>query len=88
VFIFLGDNVYGDTRDPSVLRAKYAKLQDKPEFQRLCAQVPILATWDDHDYGENDAGRDYPMKEESRGIFCDFWGGAAELGSANSRGYL
>lgn len=74
VFIFLGDNVYGDTRDPSVLRAKYAKLQDKPEFQRLCAQVPILATWDDHDYGENDAGRDYPMKEESRGIFCDFWG--------------
>lgn len=74
LFIFLGDNVYGDTRDPSVLRAKYAKLQVKPGFQRLCAQVPILATWDDHDYGENDAGGDFPIKKESQRIFCDFWG--------------
>lgn len=74
LFIFLGDNVYGDTRDPSVLQAKYAKLRAKPGFQRLCAQVPIMATWDDHDYGENDAGYEYPMKEESRRIFCEFWG--------------
>jgi alkaline phosphatase D len=35
--------------------------------------VPILATWDDHDYGEDDAGAEYPMKEASRRIFCDFW---------------
>jgi alkaline phosphatase D len=36
--------------------------------------VPMIATWDDHDYGENDAGGDFPMKHESRRIFCDFWG--------------
>ena len=78
LFIFLGDNVYGDTRDMAVLRAKYAQLGAQPGFRRLCERTPVLATWDDHDYGENDAGADYPMKEESRRIFCDFWGEPAD----------
>ncbi|WP_269714071.1 alkaline phosphatase D family protein [Caulobacter sp. NIBR2454] len=77
LFIFLGDNIYADTRDPAVMAAKYAKLAAKPGFQRLKASVPLMAIWDDHDYGENDAGGEYPMKEESRRQFCDFWGEAA-----------
>ncbi|NBU25390.1 MAG: alkaline phosphatase family protein [Gammaproteobacteria bacterium] len=78
LFIFLGDNIYGDTRDPAVLEAKYAQLAAQPGFRRLRDRVPVLAVWDDHDYGENDAGGDYPMKEASRRIFCDFWGVAAD----------
>ncbi len=74
LFIFLGDNIYADTRDPEVMRAKYAMLAGKPGFQKLKETTPILAIWDDHDYGEDDAGADYPMKEESRRQFCDFWG--------------
>jgi alkaline phosphatase D len=74
LFVFLGDNVYGDTRDMSLLRAKYAQLAAQPGFRRLCERTPVLATWDDHDYGEDDAGAEYPLKEESRQIFCDFWG--------------
>ncbi len=74
LFIFLGDNIYGDTRDPAVLSAKYAQFAAQPGFRRLCDRVPVLATWDDHDYGEDDAGADYPMKEVSQRIFCDFWG--------------
>jgi alkaline phosphatase D len=74
LFIFLGDNVYGDTRDMEVLREKYARLAAQPGFRRLTESVPVLATWDDHDYGENNAGADYPQKEASRSIFCDFWG--------------
>lgn len=77
LFIFLGDNIYADTRDPEIMRAKYAMLAAKPGFQKLKAATPILAIWDDHDYGENDAGADYPMKEESRRQFCDFWGESA-----------
>jgi alkaline phosphatase D len=34
---------------------------------------PILATWDDHDYGANDVGREYPMREESEQVFLDFF---------------
>ena len=73
-FIFLGDNIYGDTRDPAVLSAKYAQFAAQPGFRRLCDRIPVLATWDDHDYGEDDAGAEYPMKEVSQRIFCDFWG--------------
>lgn len=73
VFVFLGDNIYGDTKDMRVLREKYAKLGAKPEFQRLKKATRLLATWDDHDYGWNDAGRHYPFKRESKEIFLEFW---------------
>lgn len=73
LFVYLGDNIYADTRDMAVLRAKYQELGRKPEFQRLRASIPVLSIWDDHDYGENDAGKGYPFKEQSRDIFFDFW---------------
>jgi alkaline phosphatase D len=73
LFVFLGDNIYADTRDMSVMRAKYAELSAQPGFARLRASTPVVAMWDDHDYGENDAGADYPMKDASRRVFLDFW---------------
>jgi alkaline phosphatase D len=73
LFIYLGDNIYGDTDDMKVLEAKYAKLNNKPEFQQLRAKVPTIATWDDHDYGANDAGKEYPFRTESKEIFLNFW---------------
>ncbi len=78
LFIFLGDNIYADTRDPAVLRAKYAQLAAQPGLRRLCERTPVLAIWDDHDFGEDDAGGDFPMKEISRQLFCDFWGESAQ----------
>jgi alkaline phosphatase D len=73
LFIFLGDNIYGDTADMSVLSAKYAKFAAIPGVARLRATTPVVAMWDDHDFGENDAGGDYPMKAQSREVFLDFW---------------
>jgi len=73
LFVYLGDNIYGDTEDMQVLRDKYRQLADKPEFQALRRACPTLAIWDDHDYGVNDGGRHYPMKERSREVFLDFW---------------
>ena len=78
LFVFLGDNIYADTRDPKVMAAKYAMLAAKPHFKRLRDTIPTVAIWDDHDFGENDAGFDYPMKAESRRQFCDFWGEPAD----------
>lgn len=77
LFIFLGDNIYADTRDPKVMAKKYAQLAAQPGFKKLKKSVPICAIWDDHDYGENDAGADYPMKEESKRQFLEFWGESA-----------
>lgn len=73
LFVYLGDNIYGDTYDMNVLRSKYDSLRLRPEFRRLQQTIPIVATWDDHDYGWNDAGRHYPFKEESKKIFLDFF---------------
>jgi len=73
VFVFLGDNIYGDTKVMDTLRAKYQRLAQKPSFKNLKENTAIIATWDDHDFGENDAGRHYPFKEESKEIFLDFF---------------
>lgn len=72
LFVLLGDNVYGDTEDMSVLRAKYEKLAADPGFQRLRAQSTLLATWDDHDMGRNDAGNDYAPRAQSKAEFFRF----------------
>jgi alkaline phosphatase D len=73
LFLFLGDNIYGDTEDLTELEAKYAKLAEKPGFVQLRAQTPVMATWDDHDFGQNDAGAEFPMKEPFRQAFLRFW---------------
>lgn len=72
LFIYLGDNIYGDTEDMEILKAKYQTLGAREEFQRLKQSTPLLATWDDHDYGRNDAGKEYPKKAESKEIL-NFW---------------
>lgn len=78
LFIFLGDNIYGDTEDMGVLRAKYGKLASQPGFRKLRRNAHVVATWDDHDYGVNDGGSEYPKKAESAAIFHDFWGEPAD----------
>ena len=73
VFVFLGDNIYGDSEDPAVLQARYEQLGAVDGFQRLREQADVVAIWDDHDYGVNDGGIEYPSKEASRQVMLDFW---------------
>jgi alkaline phosphatase D len=72
-FIFLGDNIYADTEDKDLMCARYDSLAMKVPFQHLKDSTIIWATWDDHDYGANDAGKEYPQKEQSKGVFLDFF---------------
>jgi len=82
LFVFTGDNVYGDVhrgRDVAEgevlaeLREAYAEARSVAGFMLLRRTVPVLATWDDHDYGLNDGGGDFPLKRESQRLFADFW---------------
>ena len=73
LFIFLGDNIYGDTEDMSVMAAEYQKLNVNTKFQQLMHSTPAIAIWDDHDFGINDGGAEYPQKEQSRKLMLDFW---------------
>jgi alkaline phosphatase D len=80
LYLALGDNVYADVKpEPGLeemasLRRKYEKLAAVPGWQRLIKTCPVMATWDDHDYGKNDVGVEYPHKAESQRIFLDFFG--------------
>ena len=73
LFVFTGDNIYADTEDMEEMRAEYAMLAAKPGYQKLKATCPILAVWDDHDYGLNDAGKEYSKKIESEANFHEFF---------------
>jgi alkaline phosphatase D len=81
LFLFLGDAIYGDwdgekvfTPTPETLKRDWDKLAAKPEFQKFRASVPIMATWDNHDYGKHDGGAEFTLKEESKKLFLDFFG--------------
>lgn len=73
VFIFLGDNIYGDTQNMEVLKKKYQALEDVDDFRTLRDNTIMLATWDDHDYGVNDGDKTYPKRKESAKVFLDFF---------------
>ncbi|GEO13848.1 alkaline phosphatase D family protein [Microvirga aerophila] len=82
LFLFAGDNVYGDVRqgrnvpDAELLQSlqeSYAQAGRVPGMARLRSTIPYLATWDDHDYGKNDAGADFAGRHEAQRLFLQFW---------------
>ncbi len=72
VWIWGGDAVYSDTEDPKYMKDQYRIQKSKSGYQTLMKQTEVIGTWDDHDYGANDAGEEYPMKYKSKEIFLDF----------------
>ncbi len=74
-FLFLGDNVYGDVTSPDMaeLKTAYEKARAIPAMTQLRAEADVLATWDDHDYGRNDAGATFPYREQAKELFLDHW---------------
>jgi alkaline phosphatase D len=86
LFLFLGDNVYGDQRpkagetaDPALpkLREAYEALNLNAHFAAFNMSTPALATWDDHDFGLNDGGADFSGRELAEAMFESYWGPAA-----------
>ncbi len=74
LWIWLGDNIYGDSDVMDTLIAKYDRVLAEPGYQDLMSKAEILGTWDDHDYGKNDGGVEFWAKEGSQQAFLDFIG--------------
>jgi alkaline phosphatase D len=83
VCLWIGDNVYGDTKEIGIaaLKDSYSVLEANPDFRSLRGSFPYMATWDDHDFGKNDGGKTYPLRDESRKAFIDFWALEKEIPS-------
>ena len=74
VWIWGGDIVYADTDSIPVLEAAYRSQLAVPEYADLLRHVPVMGTWDDHDYGLNDGGAEFAARAESQQAFLDFIG--------------
>ena len=73
LFIWGGDIIYSDTEDMKFMSENYSKMKNDPSYVDFKNQVPILGTWDDHDYGLNDGGENYSQKDSVQQIFLDFF---------------
>jgi alkaline phosphatase D len=87
VWIWLGDTVYGDSPRPAgatpeiraaqVLerqRYLYDRQNALPAYRELRTRARVIGTWDDHDYGENDAGAAFVGRDDAQKQFLDFYG--------------
>ena len=81
LWIFLGDAIYADTDGKTAwlvseeqLAGEWNRLADKPGFQKARARIPMMATWDNHDYGSHAGGVEFEVKEVSQKLFLDFFG--------------
>ena len=72
MWVWGGDNIYADTNNMHKMKRMYKTQKKLQGYRKLITKVPILATWDDHDYGKNDAGVEFKMKDESQQLFLDF----------------
>ncbi|XP_059636903.1 uncharacterized protein LOC132279003 isoform X2 [Cornus florida] len=96
VFIWLGDNIYGDTRRPfkfigkertigpwknaprffpsseHEMQSKYKMAKSNHGYSRLRKMTKVIGTWDDHDYGLNDAGKEFGGKITNQRLLLDF----------------
>ena len=84
LWIWAGDNIYADWHeDPNGQRVKftinrewvtkrYAAQFNQPGYTTFREKTPIIGTWDDHDYGRNNAGAEYTLKETTRDLALSF----------------
>lgn len=72
LWIWLGDIVYADSNDPKEIEKEYALQNANVGYQSLKKNCPVIGIWDDHDYGQNDGGKNFEIKKESRELLFDF----------------
>ncbi|MBC7893156.1 MAG: alkaline phosphatase family protein [Sphingobacteriaceae bacterium] len=75
--LWTGDNTYTrevDWNTRSGVLHRYTHTRSLPEMQALLGATSHYATWDDHDYGPNDADRSYWLKRTTLETFKLFWG--------------
>eukprot|EP01041_Mallomonas_annulata_P001383 gene1383-2662_t len=97
VWIWLGDIVYVDSKKSNssgmnntldIMTSSWQRLRENTEYLEFTSNLSkpglVMATWDDHDFGADNAGKSFPYKMESRSLFLHHMG-YAEDATMNSR---
>lgn len=70
---WMGDSVYTKCGSPSCVSKGYQVQSSNVHYRDLLKTgLFVDGTWDDHDYGVNDGGKEVPFKKESQQLFLDF----------------
>jgi alkaline phosphatase D len=83
-FLWTGDAVYPSSRriaPLAQLKHEYEQMQTNSSigYSNFRPPLGIFGTWDDHDYGANDAGKELNLKQERRRSFFNFLNYSQEL---------
>ena len=80
--LFVGDNVYCDRKtlgqkvdvpDPQLIWERYVATRQRVAFYFQKKLTPVLAIWDDHDFGGNNSSGSFPYTAEVTDIFNTFF---------------
>lgn len=80
MMLWLGDNIYlreADYMSRADLKLRYQHDRAFPELQSFLQSTHHIATWDDHDFGPNNANRSYVLKDETLRLFKQYWANAS-----------
>eukprot|EP00037_Helgoeca_nana_P007988 m.71651 g.71651 ORF g.71651 m.71651 type:complete len:471 (+) comp18653_c0_seq1:297-1709(+) len=75
LFLFTGDAVYTNANHLDQVEAIHEALamqSARTEYKDFVARIPVDGVWDDHDYGRNDAGKEFEDRAESQEAFLSF----------------
>jgi len=85
--IWVGDNSYfmigegnysttgpvGDWNSMEQMMSRHMVTRTNRYLQNLLRTTPMYGIWDDHDYGPNNADREFELKEEALNVFKHVW---------------
>lgn len=73
LFMFIGDNVYGDQEDGELDKLIRTYKQQYNNLEDFLKNVSTEFIWDDHDFGLNDGGSNYRHKDTAKELFLETW---------------
>ena len=73
LFMFIGDNVYGDQEDGELDKLIRTYKQQFNNLENFLKNVSTEFIWDDHDFGLNDGGSNYRYKDIAKSLFLETW---------------
>ena len=80
LFLFIADAVYADydgkkafVPTEETLKRDWGLLANESHYKRFRKHIPIMATWDNHDYGKHDGGVEFELKDLTKKHLLDFF---------------
>lgn len=81
VIFMIGDNTYADIGlrdqlfkvDAKRIWRRHMETRNKLRVFRWKNLIPVFGIWDDHDYGKNNGGKEFPARQDSEEIFQQFF---------------